>query len=94
MLLRMKTGKEAAWTASLRNPEPGQKPGNPRCLFIGRCIFGIWKNTSETAAEIIQAAREEHEIIELLGEIKVRQTRFQGNRVIEVCPSTFEQIRD
>ncbi len=59
-----------------------------------RRTFGIWKNASGTAEEIIRAVRDEHEIIELLGEIKVRQTRFQGNRVIEVCPATFEQIRE
>ena len=59
-----------------------------------RRTFGIWKNAAGTAEEIIRAVRDEHEIIELLGEIKVRQTRFQGNRVIEVCPGTFEQIRE
>ena len=47
-----------------------------------------------TAEEIIRAVREENEIIELLGEMKIRLTRFQGNRVIEVCPSSFEQIRE
>lgn len=59
-----------------------------------RRTFGVWQQTAGTAAEIIRAAREEHEIIELLGEIKVRQTRFQGNRVIEICAATFEQIRE
>ena len=59
-----------------------------------RRTFGIWKNAAETAEEIIRAVRDEHEIIELLGEIRVRQTRFQGNRVIEIVPSTFEQIRE
>ena len=59
-----------------------------------RRTFGIWKNTAGTAEEIIRAVREENEIIELLGEMKIRLTRFQGNRVIEVCPSSFEQIRE
>ena len=59
-----------------------------------RRTFGIWKNTAGTAEEIIRAVRDENEIIELLGEIKIRLTRFQGNRVIEVCPSSFEQIRE
>ncbi len=59
-----------------------------------RRTFGIWKNAAGTAEEIIRTVSEEHEIIELLGEIKVRQTSFQGNRVIEVCPATFEQIRE
>lgn len=59
-----------------------------------RRTFGIWKNVAGTAEEIIRAVRDEHEIIELLGEVRIRQTRFQGNRVIEVCPSTFEQIHE
>jgi hypothetical protein len=59
-----------------------------------RRTFGIWKNAAGTAEEIIRAVRDEHEIIELLGEVRIRQTRFQGNRTIEVCPSTFEQIRE
>jgi len=59
-----------------------------------RRTFGIWKNSAGTAEEIIRAVRDEHETVELLGEIRIRQTRFQGNRVIEVCPGTFEQIRE
>ena len=59
-----------------------------------RRTFGIWKNAAGTAEEIIRTVSEEHEIIALLGEIRIRQTRFQGNRVIEVCPATFEQIRE
>ena len=59
-----------------------------------RRTFGIWKNAAGTVEEIIRAVRDEHEIIELLGEVRIRQTRFQGNRVIEICPSTFEQIRE
>ncbi len=26
--------------------------------------------------------------------MKIRQTRFQGRRVIEVCPTSYEQIRE
>ena len=59
-----------------------------------RRTFGIWKRGAETAEEIIRAVREENEIFELFGEIKIRLTRFQGNRVIEVCPISFEQIRE
>lgn len=59
-----------------------------------RRTFGVWKNAAATAEEIIRSVRDEHEIIELLGEIRVRLTRFQGNRIIELIPSTFEQIRD
>ena len=38
--------------------------------------------------------RKKNEIIELLGDMKIRSTRFQGNRVIEVTPTTYEQIRE
>jgi hypothetical protein len=59
-----------------------------------RKTFGIWKNSAEMAEEIIRSAREENASFELLGDMKIRQTRFQGNRVIEVCPATYEQIRE
>ena len=59
-----------------------------------RRTFGIWRCAAGTAEEIIRVVRQENEIIELLGEIKIRQTRFQGNRVVEICPSTYEQIRE
>jgi len=26
--------------------------------------------------------------------MRIRPTRFQGNRVIEICPSSYEQIRE
>ncbi len=58
-----------------------------------RRAFGIWKNSAQTAEEIIKSVSEESEQIELLGNMKIRRTRFQGNRVIEISPSTYEQIR-
>ena len=59
-----------------------------------RRTFGLWENSATNADEILRSAREENEIIELAGEMKIRQTRFQGRSVIEVCPSSYEQIRE
>lgn len=59
-----------------------------------RRTFGIWQRSAGTAEEIIRAVREENEIVELLGEMRIRPTRFQGNRLIEICPSSYEQIRE
>jgi hypothetical protein len=38
--------------------------------------FGLWKNPAATVEEIICSVRDENEIIELLGDIKIRKTRF------------------
>ncbi|NJM54377.1 MAG: hypothetical protein HC846_13970, partial [Blastocatellia bacterium] len=59
-----------------------------------RRTFGIWQCAAGTASEIIRAVREENEIVELLSEIRIRQTRFQGVSVIEICPSSYDQIRE
>jgi hypothetical protein len=59
-----------------------------------RRTFGIWRCAAGTAEEIIRAVREENEIVELAGDMRIRPTRFQGNRVIEICPSSYEQIRE
>ena len=56
--------------------------------------FGLWKQTTARVEEIIRSVREENESIELLGDIKVRKTRFQGRSVIEVCAASYEQIRE
>jgi hypothetical protein len=58
-----------------------------------RRTFGLWEN-STTAEEILRSSREENEIVELAGDVKIRQTRFQGRSVLEVCPSSYEQIRE
>jgi hypothetical protein len=59
-----------------------------------RRSFGIWRNSAETAEEIIKSVWEENESIDLLGEMKIRRTRFQGGSVIEVTPSSCMQIRE
>ena len=59
-----------------------------------RRAFGIWQCSVGTAEEVIRAVRQENEIVELLGEIRIRSTRFQGSRLIEICPSSYEQIRE
>jgi len=59
-----------------------------------RRTFGIWRCAVGTAEEIIRAVREENEIVELIGDVRIRRTRFQGISVIEICPSSYEQIRE
>ena len=59
-----------------------------------RRTFGLWKNTAGCAEEILRSVREENETVELLGEIKIRKTRFQGASVVEVCPASYDQIRE
>ncbi len=59
-----------------------------------RRSFGIWRNSGTTAEEIIKSVWEENESFDLLGEMKIRRTRFQGRSVIEVTPSSYEQIRE
>jgi hypothetical protein len=59
-----------------------------------RRTFGIWQRSAGTAEEVIRAVRQENEIVELLGEIRIRSTRFQGSRLIEICPSSYDQIRE
>lgn len=56
--------------------------------------FGIWSNTATSAAEILQSVNYENETVDLLGDVKIRKTRFQGIELTEVCPSTYEQIRE
>lgn len=57
-----------------------------------RRTFGIWKNAAANAEEILRCVKEENETIELRGEIKIRRTRFQGASVVEITPSTYDQI--
>lgn len=59
-----------------------------------RRLFGIWQCAAGTAEDIIRAVRDENEIIELLGDVRIRPTRFQGVPVIEICPGSYEQIRE
>ena len=59
-----------------------------------RRAFGLWRNTAANAAEILRSVREENETIELLGEMKIRPARFQGRRLVEIAPASYEQIRE
>jgi hypothetical protein len=59
-----------------------------------RRTFGLWENSATTAEDILRSSREENEIVELAGDVKIRKTRFQGSSVLEVCPSSYEQIRE
>ena len=54
----------------------------------------MWMQSAETAEEIINVIKEENTSIDLIGDIKIRKTRFQGRSVLEVVPSTYEQIRE
>lgn len=67
---------------------------SPDAISEIRRTFGLWKNAAQNAEEILRSAREENEIVELLGGIKIRKTRFQGSSVVEVIPSAYDQIRE
>ncbi len=54
--------------------------------------FGLRSEIPTTAAEILRVVDFENNAVNLTGDIKIRTTRFQGQHLTEVCPSTFEQI--
>jgi len=56
--------------------------------------FGLRAQIPSSAAGILRLVDFENNIVTLLGDIKIRTTRFQGQVLTEVCPSTFEQIRE
>src|SRR5262249_44734265 len=56
--------------------------------------FGLRSEVPTTAAEILRVVDFENNIVNLTGDIKIRAKRFQGQLLSEVCPSTFEQIRE
>lgn len=56
--------------------------------------FGLRSEIPTTAAEILRVVDFENNTVNLSGDIKIRTTRFQGQLLTEVCPSTFEQIRE
>lgn len=56
--------------------------------------FGLRSEIPTTAAEILRVVDFEKNTVNLTGDIKIRTTRFQGQLLTEVCPSTFEQIRE
>lgn len=59
-----------------------------------RRTFGIWQSAAGTAEEIIRTVREENEIVELIADVRIRPTRFQGVSVVEICPGSYQQIRE
>ncbi|MBA2378190.1 MAG: strawberry notch family protein [Blastocatellia bacterium] len=56
--------------------------------------FGIRTELPATVAEILRVVDFENNTVNLTGEIIIRTTRFQGTLLTEVCPATFEQIRE
>ncbi|MGH9947051.1 MAG: strawberry notch family protein [Pyrinomonadaceae bacterium] len=56
--------------------------------------FGLRSDLPTTAAEILRVVDFENNTVNLTGDIKIRTARFQGQLLTEVCPSTFEQIRE
>lgn len=66
----------------------------PGIAYLSVYLLNLQNGEQVTAEEIIRSVREENGNVELLGDIKIRKTRFQGRSVIEVTPSTYEQIRE
>lgn len=56
--------------------------------------FGLRSEIPTTAAEILRVVDFEKNTVNLTGDIKIRPVRFQGRLLTEVCPATFEQIRE
>lgn len=56
--------------------------------------FGLRAKIPTTASEILRVVDFEKNTVNLLGDIRVKTTRFQGVLLTEVCPSTIEQIRE
>lgn len=56
--------------------------------------FGLRSEIATTAAEILRVVDFENNTVNLAGDIKIRTTRFQGQLLTEVRPSTVEQTRE
>ncbi|MDI1242874.1 MAG: strawberry notch family protein [bacterium] len=56
--------------------------------------FGLRASLPTTANEVLRVVDFEKNSVNLIGEVTIRATRFQGQLLTEVCPSTFEQIRE
>jgi len=56
--------------------------------------FGLRSEVPATAPEVLRVVDFENNTVHLTGDIRIRTTRFQGRLLIEICPSTFEQIRE
>jgi len=56
--------------------------------------FGLRSDIPTTAPEVLRIVDFENNTVHLAGDIRIKTTRFQGRLLTEVCPSTFEQIRE
>jgi len=56
--------------------------------------FGLRSNVPSTASEVLRAVDFERNSVNLIGDVTVRSSRFQGQLLTEICPLTFEQIRE
>ena len=56
--------------------------------------FGLRANLPTTANEVLRVVDFEKNSVNLAGDATIRATRFQGQLLTEVCPATFEQIRE
>ncbi|MGE3467121.1 MAG: strawberry notch C-terminal domain-containing protein, partial [Pyrinomonadaceae bacterium] len=56
--------------------------------------FGLRSSIPTTANEVMRVVDFEKNSVNLIDDITVRSSRFQGQLLTEICPSTFEQIRE
>ena len=56
--------------------------------------FGLRSSLPTTASEVLRVVDFEKNSVNLIGEITVRSSRFQGQLLTEIRPSTLEQIRE
>lgn len=56
--------------------------------------FGLRSDIPTTAPEVLRIVDFENNTVHLTGDIRIKTTRFQGRLLTEICPSTFEQIRE
>lgn len=56
--------------------------------------FGLRSDIPTTVPEVLRIVDFENNTVYLTGDIRIKTTRFQGRLLTEVCPSTFEQIRE
>ena len=56
--------------------------------------FGLRSDIPTTAPEVLRIVDFENNTVHLTGGVQIKTTRFQGRLHTEICPSTFEQIRE
>lgn len=56
--------------------------------------FGLRSRVPTTSNEVLRVVDFEKNSVDLIGDLTVRSARFQGQLLTEICPSTFEQIRE